>query len=303
MEGQIRAPKDGERYFALLKVNLINFEDPERIRHRINFDNLTPLYPEAEDRARGRESHPEGSDDPHHRPDRAARQRPAGADRRAAQDRQDDDAAEDRAFDQREPPRSLPDRAADRRAARGGHRHAALGQGRGHQLDLRRAGNAPRAGRGNGDREGEAPGRAQARRGDPAGFDHPPRARLQHRRAELGQGADRRRRRQRATAPQAVLRGRAQHRGGRLAHHHLVGADRYRLAHGRGDLRGVQGHRQFRDHSRPQARRQAHLAGDGHHQVRHPQGRAAGRPRRRSRRCGCCAGSSPRWGSPTPWSS
>lgn len=45
VEGQIRAPKDGERYFALLKVNSINFDDPEKIRHRINFDNLTPLYP------------------------------------------------------------------------------------------------------------------------------------------------------------------------------------------------------------------------------------------------------------------
>ena len=44
-EGQIRAPKDGERYFSLLKVNAINFEDPESLRHRINFDNLTPLYP------------------------------------------------------------------------------------------------------------------------------------------------------------------------------------------------------------------------------------------------------------------
>ena len=46
VEGQIRAPKDGERYFALLKVNTINFEQPEKVRHRINFDNLTPLYPE-----------------------------------------------------------------------------------------------------------------------------------------------------------------------------------------------------------------------------------------------------------------
>ena len=45
-EGEIRSPRDGERYFALLKVNQINFEEPERIRHRINFDNLTPLYPE-----------------------------------------------------------------------------------------------------------------------------------------------------------------------------------------------------------------------------------------------------------------
>ncbi len=46
VEGQIRAPKDGERYFALLKVSSINFGDPEEVRHRINFDNLTPLYPD-----------------------------------------------------------------------------------------------------------------------------------------------------------------------------------------------------------------------------------------------------------------
>ncbi|MBF0393239.1 MAG: transcription termination factor Rho [Alphaproteobacteria bacterium] len=46
VEGQIRSPKDGERYFALLKVNAINFEPPENVRHRINFDNLTPLYPD-----------------------------------------------------------------------------------------------------------------------------------------------------------------------------------------------------------------------------------------------------------------
>src|SRR4026209_1012305 len=46
VEGQIRAPKAGERYFALLKVNKINFDEPEKIRHRINFDNLTPLYPD-----------------------------------------------------------------------------------------------------------------------------------------------------------------------------------------------------------------------------------------------------------------
>ena len=46
VEGQIRAPKDGERYFALLKVSEINFDPPENSRHRINFDNLTPLYPD-----------------------------------------------------------------------------------------------------------------------------------------------------------------------------------------------------------------------------------------------------------------
>jgi len=46
VEGEIRAPKDQERYFALLKVNKINFEDPEKIKYKINFDNLTPLYPD-----------------------------------------------------------------------------------------------------------------------------------------------------------------------------------------------------------------------------------------------------------------
>ncbi len=46
VEGQIRGPKDGERYFALVKVNAINFEDPEKTKHKVHFDNLTPLYPE-----------------------------------------------------------------------------------------------------------------------------------------------------------------------------------------------------------------------------------------------------------------
>jgi transcription termination factor Rho len=45
VEGQIRAPKDGERYFALTKVNSVNFEDPDKVRHKVHFDNLTPLYP------------------------------------------------------------------------------------------------------------------------------------------------------------------------------------------------------------------------------------------------------------------
>jgi len=46
VEGEIRSPKEQERYFALTKVNTINFDDPDKVRHRINFDNLTPLYPE-----------------------------------------------------------------------------------------------------------------------------------------------------------------------------------------------------------------------------------------------------------------
>jgi transcription termination factor Rho len=46
VEGPIRSPQDGERYFALLKVNSVNFDDPEKIKHKVHFDNLTPLYPE-----------------------------------------------------------------------------------------------------------------------------------------------------------------------------------------------------------------------------------------------------------------
>jgi transcription termination factor Rho len=46
VDGQIRAPRDGERYFSLLKVEQVNFEAPEAVRQRVNFDNLTPLYPD-----------------------------------------------------------------------------------------------------------------------------------------------------------------------------------------------------------------------------------------------------------------
>ena len=45
VEGPVRAPKEGERYFALLQVSKINFEEPEKARHKIAFDNLKPLYP------------------------------------------------------------------------------------------------------------------------------------------------------------------------------------------------------------------------------------------------------------------
>src|SRR5437764_11364013 len=47
VEGEIRGPRDGERYFALTKVTQINFDDPDAVRHRVNFDNLTPLYPNS----------------------------------------------------------------------------------------------------------------------------------------------------------------------------------------------------------------------------------------------------------------
>jgi hypothetical protein len=95
VEGPVRSPREGERYFALLKVDTINFEDPENVRHKVHFDNLTPLYPSAADDGDGG-SDPEGSLRPGDRHRRAARQGPALPDRRAAAGRQDGDAAEHR---------------------------------------------------------------------------------------------------------------------------------------------------------------------------------------------------------------
>ena len=186
VEGQIRAPKDGERYFALLKVNAINFEPPEALRHRINFDNLTPLYPNRrlkmenpEVEARRRKG--PTKDYTHRVIDLIA---PIGMGQRALIV---------------SPPRTgktvmlqniaksitanhpdvflivllideRPEEVTDM---------ARTVRGEVVASHLRRAGDAPRAGDGDGAGEGQAPGRAQARRGDPAGFHHPPRPRLQ----------------------------------------------------------------------------------------------------------------------------
>ncbi|OFW82827.1 MAG: transcription termination factor Rho [Alphaproteobacteria bacterium GWF2_58_20] len=46
VDGIIRGPKEGERYFAMVRINEVNFDNPDKLRHRINFDNLTPLYPD-----------------------------------------------------------------------------------------------------------------------------------------------------------------------------------------------------------------------------------------------------------------
>ena len=96
VEGVIRAPKEGERYFGLIKVSRINFEDPEKARHKVHFDNLTPLYPDERLNARDRGPDDQGQDRAGHRPGRADRQGPARADRRAAAHRQDGDPAEHR---------------------------------------------------------------------------------------------------------------------------------------------------------------------------------------------------------------
>ena len=181
VEGVIRAPKEGERYFGLVKVVEDQLrgsgEGPAQGAFRQPDAALSRRAADAGDR-RPDDQGPHGAGD---RPGGADRQGPARPDRGAAAHRQDGDPAEHRRLDRDEPSGVLPDRAARRRAAGGGHRHAAVGEGRGGGLDLRRAGDAARGGGRDGDREGQAAGRAQARRGDPARFDHAARAGLQHR--------------------------------------------------------------------------------------------------------------------------
>ena len=94
--GRIRPPKEGERYFALLKVDDINGEPPEASKNKVLFENLTPLFPRQASTSSAA-TDPRRHHRPHPRPDRADRQRPARPDRLAAESRQDDDAAERRA--------------------------------------------------------------------------------------------------------------------------------------------------------------------------------------------------------------
>src|SRR5207253_2364290 len=137
------------------------------------------------------------------------------------------------------------------------------------------AGDAARAGGGDGDRAGQTAGRDGQGRGDPARLDHPPRARLQRDGAAEREDPLRRRGLQRAPPSEALLRRGPQLRGRRIADHHRHCAGRHRLAHGRSHLRGVQGHRQFRDHPRPQADGEARLSLPRHQPVGNAQGRAA----------------------------
>ncbi len=84
VSGQIRPPKEGERYFALIKVEAINFESPDQAREKVFFDNLTPLYPEEQLKMETTHGEPFGS---RYRSRYAARQRSAWTDRRAASHR------------------------------------------------------------------------------------------------------------------------------------------------------------------------------------------------------------------------
>ncbi len=99
ISGKIRPPKDGERYFALLKVSEINFDKPENAKNKILFENFTPLFANQKFTLEKGNGSTEGHHRPHHRtlcPDRQGAARP---DRLSAQGGQDHDAAEYRPVD------------------------------------------------------------------------------------------------------------------------------------------------------------------------------------------------------------
>ena len=243
IEGHIRSPKEGERYFALLKVNTLNFEDPEKSKHKVNFDNLTPLFPDQRFRLE--------LEDPT-RKDLSARVidivAPIGKGQRAlivAPPRTGktvlmqniahsitanhpecylivlliDERPEEVTDMQRSVKGEVVSSTFDEPAVR----HVQVAE-----MVIEKAKRLVEHGR------------------DVVillGLDHASGPRLQHRGAVIRQGADRRCRRQRAAAAEAILRRRAKHRGGRFAHHHRDRAGRYRQPHGRSHLRRIQGHR------------------------------------------------------------
>jgi transcription termination factor Rho len=157
VSGQIRPPKEGERYFALIKVEAVNFESPEAARDKLFFENLTPLYPQERIKLETTPENLSGRVMDLMTPIGKGQRGLIVAPPRTGKTMLLQSIAQSIA----KPPGGVPDRAAHRRAARGGHRHAALGGRRGDLLDVRRAGAAARAGRRDGHREGQAPRRAQ----------------------------------------------------------------------------------------------------------------------------------------------
>ena len=276
IDGHIRSPKEGERYFALLKVNSLNFEDPEKARHKVNFDNLTPLYPDEWLKME--------YEDPTKK-DLSARVidivAPVGKGQRALIV---------------SPPRTGKTVLLQNIAHSITHNHPEC------YLIVLLIDERPE----------EVTDMQRSVKGEviSSTFDEPAVRHVQvaemviekaKRLVEHGRDVvillDSITRLGRAyntvvpssgkvltggvdanalAAPEALLRRRAQHRGRRLADHHRHRADRYRQPHGRSDFRRVQGHRQFGNDPRPQGGRQAHLPGHGHHPLGHAQGRAAG---------------------------
>ncbi|MFO1266522.1 MAG: transcription termination factor Rho [Rubrivivax sp.] len=266
VEGEVRVPKDGERYFALVKVDRVNGLTPEESKHKIMFENLTPLFPKEQFKL---ERDIKSDENITCRIiDLVA---PIGKGQRALLVAQPKTG---KTVMMQQLAHAL---VANHRIhlivllvdeRRGGDRNAAYRARRGHQLHGRRA--AARHVQVAEMVIERAKRLVELKKDVVILLDSITRlARLQQRAAEeTGQGAHRRCRRQRAAAPQALLRRRPQHRGRRHAHDRHR-AHRHRLEDGRGHLRGIQGHRQLRDPPRPPHGREARLSLDPHQQERH----------------------------------
>ena len=252
VSGQVRPPKDGERYFALIKVEAVNFEDPEVARNKIFFDNLTPLYPQERIRLETTKENltgrvldmlcpvGKGQRGLIVAPPRTGKTMMLQSIANSVTTNHPEVALIVLLIDER------PEEVTDmQRTVKGEvisstfdeppQRHIQVAE-----MVLEKAKRL-----------------VEHKRDVVILLDsaHASGPRLQRRHAAFGQGAFRRYRRQRPAAPAALLRRRAQHRRGRLAHHHGHGADRYRQPHGRRDFRRVQGHRQHGNQPRPPAGR------------------------------------------------
>ncbi len=175
ISGQVRPPHEGEKYFALVKIEAVNFESPEEARNKILFDNLTPLYPQERLKLETvRENVSARVMDlltPLGKGQRGLIVSPPRAGKTMLLQNVANSITTNHPevvlmvllIDER------PEEVTDMR--------------RGYFIDLRRARRPPRTSCGNGDRESQAPGRAQTRRGDSAGFDYAAGTRLQHHRS------------------------------------------------------------------------------------------------------------------------
>ena len=270
VSGEVRPPKEGERYFALLKVETVNFEGPELAKDKILFDNLTPLYPNEKLKL---ESDPENFSTrimdiftPIGKGQRGLIVSPPRAGKTVLlQDIAHSITAnhpevilivlliDERPEEVTDMERSVKGEVISSTFDEPATRHVQVAE-----MVIEKAKRLVEHKQG---------------RGHPARHHHAPGPRLQHRRSAQRQGPLRRRGLQRPAQAQALLRRRPEHRRGRQPHHHRHGPHRHRQPNGRSHLRGVQGHRQHGDHPRPPDRRRSGLPCLRHDPLRHPQGR------------------------------
>jgi transcription termination factor Rho len=272
ISGNVRPPHEGEKYFALVKIEAINFESPEETRNKILFDNLTPLYPQerikletVREAISGRVMDlltpvGKGQRGLIVAPPRTGKTMLLQSLANSISTNHPDVVLIVLLIDER------PEEVTDmQRSVKGEVISSTFDEPAARHVQVAEMVIE------------KAKRLVEHKRDVVILLDSITRLARAYNTIvpPFGQGALRRRGLERSAAPQALLRRRQKHRGGRFADHHFHRADRYRLAHGRGHLRGVQGHRQHGNHPGPQAGGQARLPGHRHPALRHPQGRAA----------------------------